>query len=288
MTSIVLPSSLEWIGGKCLEGCDALTQILCFAVYPPQEPRRKFNSRIYESVTLNIPVGSKALYESEYKWKDFKNIIECLPVSSEVKISLNESRVEIEQGQTYQLTATVSPVDANNNNITWASSDNDIAEVSATGRVKAKAPGIAVITATCGESSSFCIVTISGSKGVEVKLAIKLKISQTLQLSALVDGIAGEASWSSTNSDIVEVSQDGMVTAKTQGTAIVTASCGENSATCIFTIDEQTNLSDIEADSNEVVVYNLSGIRLDIATRDELKQLPAGYYIVNNQIELVK
>ena len=38
----------------------------------------------------------------------------------------------------------------------------------------------------------------------------------------------------------------------------------------------------------DVVVYNLQGIKMNVSTREEFNKLSPGYYIVNNQVELIK
>lgn len=80
------------------------------------------------------------------------------------------------------------------------------------------------------------------------------------------------------------------LTAKAKGVAVITASSGELSATCVISVDGiSTDVTDvIEENSDEVVVYNLKGIRMEINSREELKRLSSGFYIVNDHIELIK
>lgn len=61
------------------------------------------------------------------------------------------------------LTATVAPADATNKNVTWSSSDNDIATVDSDGVVTAVAIGNATITATTedGSFTDTCAVTVT-------------------------------------------------------------------------------------------------------------------------------
>lgn len=50
--------------------------------------------------------------------------------------------------------------------------------------------------------------------------------------------------WSSSNTDVVSISSNGVATAKSKGTASITASCGTKSAACTITVlDEATDLS---------------------------------------------
>ncbi len=73
-------------------------------------------------------------------------------------ILLNKNTAEVVVDQTITLTATTLPVKGD---VTWASSDNTKATVSTSGVVTGKAAGTAVITATSGDASATCTVTVS-------------------------------------------------------------------------------------------------------------------------------
>lgn len=66
-------------------------------------------------------------------------------------ISLNKSTMGIFVGSPEQLTATISPADATNQIVTWTSSNESAATVSASGLVTAIAAGTAVITVTTSD-----------------------------------------------------------------------------------------------------------------------------------------
>ena len=63
-------------------------------------------------------------------------------------VGLNKTALNLEKGETETLVATISPDDASNKDVTWASSDEDVAAVSKSGTVKAMGAGHATITAT--------------------------------------------------------------------------------------------------------------------------------------------
>ena len=81
------------------------------------------------------------------------------------KITLNTTTATLEVGKTTTLTATVEPSDATNKDVTWTSSNENVATVTANGTVTAKAPGTTTITATAeGGTGKFatCTVTVTG------------------------------------------------------------------------------------------------------------------------------
>ena len=246
------------------------------------------------SNVVNAMVTAKAYGSVTLTAKCDNTTVTCGIAVVPYSVTLDCNNADLDVAEQKQLSASLFP--ARNATIVWASSNTNVAEVSADGLITAKAPGEAVITATCGDGSAYCIVNVPQPDDVpEVKLSIKLALAQKLQLSAIIspENADDEVVWTSTNPEIVAVAEDGTVTAKALGNAVVTATCGERSASCVFNVEESagdiTGIDDINSEvSNEVVVYNLQGILMDVSTREELKELPAGYYIVNNQVELVK
>lgn len=255
---------------------------------------------IHSGSWVNVIATAKSYGMATLTAKCDNTTLSCVVSVVPYTVTLDCDSVELAVSEQKQLTASVFPQREFTYNsipaVVWASSNTDVVEVSESGLVTAKSPGEAVITATCGDGSAYCIVNVPQPADVpEVKLSIKLALAQKLQLSAIIspENADDEVVWTSTNSEIVAVADDGTVTAKALGKAVVTATCGERSASCVFSVEESagdiTGIDDVNSEvSNEVVVYNLQGILMDVSTREELKELPAGYYIVNNQVELVK
>lgn len=85
-------------------------------------------------------------------------------------VSLDKTSAELEVGGTLKLTATIEPANATNQNVSWSSSDKNVATV-ANGTVTAVAVGTAdiIVTTEDGGKTATCTVTIkektSGSEG---------------------------------------------------------------------------------------------------------------------------
>ena len=77
-------------------------------------------------------------------------------------VSLDYVEATLTEGDTLQLTATVSPADATNQNVSWESSDTFVATVSPDGLVTAVQEGTATITVTTedGGLTASCQVTV--------------------------------------------------------------------------------------------------------------------------------
>ncbi len=85
-------------------------------------------------------------------------------------VSLDKTSAELEVGGTLTLTKTIEPANATNQNVSWSSSDENVATV-ANGTVTAKTAGTAVITVKTadGGKEARCTITVtektSGSEG---------------------------------------------------------------------------------------------------------------------------
>ena len=78
-------------------------------------------------------------------------------------VTLDQANLELTEGETAQLTATVLPDNATNKNVTWSSDNPSVATVDQNGVVTAVAPGTATITATAADGSgktAACTVTV--------------------------------------------------------------------------------------------------------------------------------
>ncbi|WP_301703694.1 YDG domain-containing protein [uncultured Parabacteroides sp.] len=94
------------------------------------------------------------------------------PVSVE-SVSLDKTALTLEVNGTYTLTATINPSNADDQSVTWTSSDVTVATVDADGVVKALKAGKATITVTTtdGNKKVTCEVTVTTATGLEEALA---------------------------------------------------------------------------------------------------------------------
>lgn len=77
-----------------------------------------------------------------------------------LSVTLDQTTLDLTVGDTEQLTATVLPEDATDKTVVWSSSDQEVATV-ADGLVTALAPGTATVTASAGDRSAECVVTVA-------------------------------------------------------------------------------------------------------------------------------
>ena len=162
-------------------------------------------------------------------------------------VKLSASSLALTEGDVARLTATVEPADATDKTVVWSSDSPEIAEVDQEGNVTAKSEGEAVITAVCGEVSADCEVVVA--KHVIPVTAVKLSASSlaltegdVARLTATVepaDATDKTVVWSSDSPEIAEVDQEGNVTAKSAGEAVITAVSGDVSGTCTVVVSKR-------------------------------------------------
>ena len=158
------------------------------------------------------------------------------------QIELSHETLSLEKGESVTIMATVMPEDATDKTITWASSDEAVATVDAEGKVTAVALGEATITATCGEVSTYCTVTVVATPAESITISQEtatLKVGETVELTATVmpeDATDKTVSWTSSDEAVATVDAEGKVTAVALGEATITATCGEVSTYCTVTV----------------------------------------------------
>ena len=158
-------------------------------------------------------------------------------------ISLDISSVTLNVGQTQVLAATVSPDNATDKTVTWNSSNVVVASVSAEGVVRAVSAGTATISATAGNFTADCSVTVVMSVASvslnKTELTIEKGKSETLTATVSPsDATDKTVSWKSSNTSVATVDQNGKVTAVNAGSAVITVTTkdGSKTATCNVTV----------------------------------------------------
>lgn len=159
-------------------------------------------------------------------------------------ISLNQKDLNLERGTTDTLTVRYDPTAAEaGRTAEWSTSDATVATVK-DGVVTAVGKGNAVITAKVENKIAECRVhvtiplqSISLNK---TSLTLKKNQTQVLAVTYNPDDTTDEkkVTWSSSESSVATVSQDGKVTALKDGTATIKATVGKYSADCVLTVKE--------------------------------------------------
>ncbi len=165
-------------------------------------------------------------------------------------IELAPLEMTLEPGGTQQYTATI--LDQHGNPIAadliWSSSEESVATVDQSGLVTAVSAGTTIITATAGSVSGSATLTVEAPPpvvgSIEVApLDVTLEPGGTQQYRALVSDVNGnpmtaDVTWSSSDESVAIVDQSGLVTAVSQGIAIITASIESVSGSATLIVEE--------------------------------------------------
>ncbi len=181
-------------------------------------------------------------------------------------VTLDQNTLSLEVDKTGTLTATVAPDDATNKTVTWTTDDAEIATVE-NGTVTAVAVGEAVITATAGDKTATCSVTVTpavvAADGITLNVsALSLEVGKTGTLTATVtpdNATDKTVTWTTDNAEVATV-ENGTVTAVAVGETVITAKAGEKSATCSIVVADKVlstaaDLTAFAADVNDGDTY---------------------------------
>ncbi len=180
-------------------------------------------------------------------------VVEEVVVVKATSISLSDSSKNLYVGDTYALTATVLPENTTNPEVTWKTSNTNVAAVNVTtGVVTAKAAGSATITATTKDGtnlSATCTIKVTKPTvyvtGVSLsKTSLEVATGRTATLTATVspsNATDTSLTWSTSNSSVATVNA-GSVKGIAPGSAVITATTNDGgyTASCNVTVTEAT------------------------------------------------
>lgn len=116
-------------------------------------------------------------------------------------VTIEPSSLELEVGTKIEMSATVLPENATDKTVTWSTSDESVLAMEEDGIFFAVAPGEAVITATAGDKSATCTVTVSEP----APAAPVVKALQYEELPSMLAPRMGHACFATADGDIVAV-----------------------------------------------------------------------------------
>lgn len=163
-------------------------------------------------------------------------------------ITLDKTSLSLTKGQTETLTATVAPENATDKTVTWSTSDATMASVNQNGLVTALKSGKVTILAKAGEPSATCEVNITTPvQSVSLNASsLDLEVDQTFTLVATINPSDADdqmVEWSTSSTSVASV-VNGLVTARAEGQATITAKVGGKTATCKITVNPSGNIDD--------------------------------------------
>jgi len=164
-------------------------------------------------------------------------------------VSVSPTIATVGLGSTQQLSATLAPANATNQNVTWTSSNTAVATVNASGLVTAVAAGTTTITVKTvdGNKTATSAITVAAIPVASVSVSpttASLYAGNTQQLSATIapaNATNKTVTWSSSNTAVATVNSSGLVTAISAGTANITVTTQDGSKIAIAAITVKAN-----------------------------------------------
>lgn len=104
LTELVIPETVQYVQSYICAGyCDNLRTITCLATTPPANATNLCSSM--QLMTLYVPKGCKATYQTAKGWKDFGTILEIGETKPQLILSADPSGGNVESGTIVYLTA---------------------------------------------------------------------------------------------------------------------------------------------------------------------------------------
>lgn len=274
------------IASSFIDAQDVTASVLKGTNTPIDAPENAyvFSEGIFSPVSGSIPANSV------YLTSDAEGDLEVAIMVT--GISLSKTELTLEEGTAETISVIFEPEDATPLSVTWTSSNKAVATVLGNGRVSAGIAGKAVLTAKCGDFTAKCNVTVVPKPVPAESITLSateltLEEGETATLTATVapeEATDKSVVWTSSNEVVATVSEEGEVVALAEGTAVITATCGDVKADCAVTVMakiEEDLIDEIRADVTAFELYDLAGRRIFSA--------PArGIYILNRAGRAVK
>ena len=179
-----------------------------------------------------------------------------LPMPS--KISLSATTMAIKTGATAQLTATMTGANGETcyGKPVFTSSNNAVATVD-NGRITAVGQGTAVITVAADADSTIkatCTVSVSDANVRFNESELTLGVGEVYALSLVIPEKQSDYSIVSSNAAVATVTEDGKITAVSQGTATITAINGGDRAECKVTVAARPTSVQLSDSTKQLIV----------------------------------
>ena len=212
----------------------------------------------------------------------YQTYVTELPSVQIQKIEVGMDNTTLKKGEKEQLKVTISPPEASTHKVVYSSSNNRVATVDDKGVVQALRSGTATITVRAQENTVQGQITIqvySPVTGIHLdQKQIYMEVGDTFQINANIEPSDSDDKtvvFTSENSQVATIQQDGIITAIQEGTTKILASSKENSnikAECEVNVVRKMAEDEIHFDSSLTVnSLEISGIDYTSNTVKDIK-----------------
>ena len=206
---------------------------------------------------ITLTVGNNETYAINYT--DVKVTVSKVPT----EITVNPASLDLFVGDETVIIANLTPRDAGN--VTFTSSDDSVVTVDNQGNVIAQGKGTAIITVSFAGDNKYAAaenktikvtVSLNDARVTVDNDTLDLKVDETYKINATKhpDTIMLDITYKSSDESVASVDKNGIVTAISEGTAIITLEVGDdviyakNSTTVTVTVKKVNPTMDASAD----------------------------------------
>ena len=185
---------------------------------------------------------------AKYNLRKVQTTAKVTVIATIEKVEVDKTKVELKVGESSKVTATITPSDATNKNVTWISSNPDYVTVDEEGNLTA------IKRTKDNEPIKVIVRTEEGLKEAEVEVTViqpvtSVTVSETeatvnngdeKQFTATVlpeDANNKEVTWSSSNTKVATVDQSGKVKAVGPGAATITVTTKDGNKKATITLN---------------------------------------------------
>lgn len=232
---------------------------------PPEFIMRYSGGRELSGCVVHVPQDSKSNYEKAEYWK-YATIIEEIPVKG---VSIDKPEECMYVGDRFKPDVAIVPENALNRNYTLKSLDERVAALDDDGFVVLKSYGKARIQATTedGGYTDVCEFDV-----YEHTVGIRLETEQarvrkggrlTLAAVAQPEGKTdGRLVWSSSDGSVASVDEEGVVSGKSKGEAVITVTAVDGGYTAECRVRVYQPVTELRMDNRSMTVNTGEDIRL--------------------------
>ncbi|MEG0663888.1 MAG: Ig-like domain-containing protein, partial [Clostridia bacterium] len=242
---------------------------------------RSITTASFKSTISELTIGKNIVFIEPYAISKFTKII-CYKnsyahkyavdngynfelISNDIeKLEITNAPSSLSVGEQLKLNIKISPLDAENKDLVFSSSDENIATIDNNGTITAKKKGNVTITVKTKDnliftSCNFNVKNIAISEIVVLNKSFSIEKDNTLQINTIItpeNATNKTLIYESSNEDIATVDKNGLITAKEKGNAIIKIRSAEDSTQVTININvyikgEEILIEKIQMDKNE-------------------------------------
>ena len=289
LTEIKIPDSVKELGSQIFYDCDALTDVKlgtgirsipdsafehCDKLESLAVPYKvtSIGNNVFKNdvafTAITIPRATTSISSNAFSYPD-KLTIYGVPgtyaetfakensinfVAKEVKVTkvtVDKNELSVNKGSSYKLKMNIEPENFTDE-VSWRSSDVNVATVDDNGLVTAKSTGTTTIKILAGDESAICKLTVL--QPVEriylSKDSVSLDALDTYQLTASVypeNAYNRDVEWKTADDTVATVDETGMIRALKKGSTTVTAvakdGSGASARACTITVRNNAHVA---------------------------------------------